>query len=45
MRSGEKLYANLQVTRQTQSDWSSESDIGILVRNIDASVVDLRLVD
>jgi hypothetical protein len=43
-RNGEKLYAGLQVTRQTQSDWASEADIGILVRNIDASVVDLRLV-
>jgi hypothetical protein len=30
--------------RQTQSDWASEADIGILVRNIDASVVELRLV-
>jgi hypothetical protein len=43
-RNGEKLYAGLQVIRQTQSDWASEADIGILVRNIDASVVDLRLV-
>jgi hypothetical protein len=43
-RNGEKLYAGLQVVRQTQSDWASEADIGILVRNIDASVVDLRLV-
>ena len=43
-RNGEKLYAGLQVVRQTQSDWDSEADIGVLVRNIDASVVDLRLV-
>jgi hypothetical protein len=43
-RNGEKLYAGLQVVRQTQSDWASEADIGILVRNIDASVVELRLV-
>ncbi|MCA3277508.1 MAG: hypothetical protein ING26_18515 [Roseomonas sp.] len=43
-RNGEKLYAGLQVVRQIQSDWVSEADIGILVRNIDASVVELRLV-
>ena len=43
-RTGEKLYAGLQVVRQIQSDWASEADIGILVRNIDASVVELRLV-
>jgi hypothetical protein len=43
-RNGEKLYAGLQVVRQIQSDWASEADIGILVRNIDASVVELRLV-
>jgi len=26
IRNGEKLYANLQVVRQTQSDWLSEAD-------------------
>lgn len=44
VRNGEKHYAGLQVVRQTQSDWLDEADIGILVRNIDASVVELRLV-
>ncbi len=44
IRNGEKHYAGLQVIRQTQSDWLDEADIGILVRNIDASVVELRLV-
>lgn len=43
-RNGEKLYLNLQVTRQIQSDWASEADIGILVRNLDSSLLDLRLV-
>lgn len=43
-RNGEKHYAGLQVVRATQSDWLDEADIGILVRNIDASVVELRLV-
>ncbi|WP_027285837.1 pectate lyase family protein [Rubritepida flocculans] len=43
-RNGEKLYLNLQVTRQIQSDWLNEADIGILARNLDSSTLDLRLV-
>jgi hypothetical protein len=43
-RNGEKLYLGLQVTRQIQSDWLSEDDIGILARNLDSSLLDLRLV-
>ena len=43
-RNGEKLYLGLQVTRQIQSDWVSEDDIGILARNLDSSLLDLRLV-
>lgn len=43
-RNGEKLYLGLQVTRQIQSDWVSEDDIGILARNLDSSLIDLRLV-
>ena len=43
-RNGEKLYAGLQVVRQIQPDWASEADIGILARNIDAVVVERRLV-
>ena len=45
VRNGEKLYMHLQVRRKTQSDWSSEADIGILARNLDASVLDVRLVE
>ncbi|MBX6741341.1 MAG: hypothetical protein IRY87_04740 [Acetobacteraceae bacterium] len=44
IRNGEKLYLNLQVTRQIQSDWASEADIGVVARNLDASVLDVRLV-
>jgi hypothetical protein len=44
-RNGEKLYAGLNVIRATQSDWSSEADIGITIRNIDASQVELRRVE
>ena len=43
-RNGEKLYLNLQVTRQIQSDWASEADTGILARNLDSSILDIRLV-
>jgi len=44
-RNGEKLYAGLNVIRATQSDWSSEADIGITVRNVDASQIELRRVE
>lgn len=42
-RNGE-LYAGLQVVRQINPTGPPRPDIGILVRNIDASVVELRLV-
>jgi hypothetical protein len=45
VRNGEKLYSGLNVIRQTISDWSSEADIGITVRNVDASQVELRRVE
>ncbi|SDB72102.1 phage tail fiber domain-containing protein [Belnapia rosea] len=37
-----KLYTGLAVLRATQSDWSSEGDVGIRIRNIDACLVDIR---
>ncbi|WP_043359853.1 glycosyl hydrolase family 28-related protein [Belnapia sp. F-4-1] len=37
-----KVYTGLAVLRAMQSDWSSEADVGILIRNIDASTVDIR---
>ncbi|MBB5691748.1 hypothetical protein GXW77_05315 [Roseomonas alkaliterrae] len=45
VRNGEKLYSGLNVIRQTISDWSSEADIGITVRNVDASQIELRRVE
>jgi hypothetical protein len=45
IRNAEKLYAGLNVIRQTISDWSSEADIGITVRNVDASQIELRRVE
>ncbi len=45
IRNAEKLYTGLNVIRQTQSDWASEADIGITVRNVDASQIELRRVE
>jgi len=45
IRNAEKLYSGLNVIRQTLSDWSSEADIGITVRNVDASQIELRRVE
>jgi hypothetical protein len=44
-RNAEKLYMGLDVIRATQSDWASEADIGITIRNLDVSVVELRRVE
>lgn len=44
-RNGEKLWIGLDVIRATQSDWSSESDIGIVLRNFDASLIEIRRVE
>jgi hypothetical protein len=45
IRNAEKLYTGLNVIRQTISDWSSEADIGITVRNVDASQIEMRRVE
>jgi hypothetical protein len=41
VRNANRLYAGLRVLRASQSDWSSEADIGLLIRNIDASHVEI----
>lgn len=38
-RNGEKLYWNLRVARSALSSWLDEREIGILVRNVDASLI------
>lgn len=43
-RNGEKLYWGIRVVRATLSDWLDERDIGVVVRNIDASLVQLAEV-
>lgn len=45
VRNGEKTYWGLRVVRNVQSDWSSEADIGIVARNLDASFVEVRQVE
>jgi Phage T7 tail fibre protein len=44
-RNAAKLYQGLRVLRASQSDWSNEADIGILIRNLDESVVEVRQAD
>jgi len=44
VRNANKLLTSLSVSRATQSDWSNEADIGIVLRNLDASVVEIREV-
>ncbi|WP_337876536.1 glycosyl hydrolase family 28-related protein [Elioraea sp.] len=41
VRNGEKLYWGIRVVRTTLSDWLDERDIGVVLRNIDASLVQI----
>ncbi len=41
-RNAAKLYEGLRVQRATQADWGNEGDIGILLRNLDESIVEVR---
>jgi hypothetical protein len=43
-RNANKILTGLCVLRATQSDWSDEGDIGIVLRNLDASLVEIREV-
>ncbi|HZF78004.1 MAG TPA: phage tail fiber protein, partial [Acetobacteraceae bacterium] len=44
-RNAAKLYEGLRVLRAAQSDWQNEGDIGIVLRNLDASQVEVRQVE
>jgi len=44
-RNAAKLYEGLRVIRAAISDWTDENDIGIVLRNLDASLVELRQVE
>jgi hypothetical protein len=43
-RNANKHHQGLAVLRATQADWDSEGDIGLLLRNHDASVIEVREV-
>ena len=44
-RNAAKLYEGLRVVRAAVSDWTDENDIGIVLRNLDASFVEVRQVE
>lgn len=44
-RNAAKRYEGLRVVRATIASWDSEADIGILLRNLDASQVEIRQVE
>ncbi|QYU70904.1 hypothetical protein J4558_12670 [Leptolyngbya sp. 15MV] len=41
-RNARKILTGLTVLRATQSDWTNEADIGVVLRNLDASLVEVR---
>lgn len=45
VRNATKLYQGLRVLRATVSDWQNEGDIGLLLRNLDSSMVEIRQVE
>ncbi len=38
-RNGEKLYWNIRITRSALSSWLDEREVGVVVRNVDASLI------
>ncbi|MBR0670384.1 hydrolase [Neoroseomonas soli] len=45
VRNAAKRYEGLRVVRATISDWEDEADIGLVMRNLDASFVEIRQVE
>lgn len=45
VRNAAKLYQGLRVIRATISDWQNFGDIGIVLRNLDSSLVEIRQVE
>ncbi len=45
VRNAAKRYDGLRVLSATLSDWNDEADIGIVLRNLDASLVEIRQVE
>ncbi|MCK8784333.1 phage tail fiber protein [Roseomonas sp. NAR14] len=44
-RGRQKVYMGLRVLRNAQADWSSEADIGILLRNLDGCRIEILQVE
>jgi hypothetical protein len=44
-KNGNKIYTNLSVIRTTISDWLSESDIGVRIRNSDACFISFGVTE
>ncbi|WP_376095426.1 phage tail fiber protein [Roseomonas sp. CCTCC AB2023176] len=44
-RNAAKLYQGLRILRATISDWSNEADIGLVLRNLDSSIAEIRQVE
>ena len=45
VRNAAKRFEGLRVLRATLSDWEDEADIGLVLRNLDASQVEIRQVE
>ncbi|WP_431283332.1 phage tail fiber protein [Humitalea sp. 24SJ18S-53] len=45
VRNAVKSYTGLRVTRATICDWTNEADIGIVARNLDSSILEVRQVE
>jgi len=45
VRNAAKRYVGLRVIRATISDWMNEADIGLVMRNLDASLVEIRQIE
>ena len=45
VRNAAKRYEGLRVLRASISDWMNEADIGLVMRNLDASFVEIRQVE
>ncbi|MBB5689209.1 hydrolase [Roseomonas alkaliterrae] len=45
VRNATKRYEGLRVLRASLSDWENEADIGLVLRNLDASLVEIRQVE
>jgi hypothetical protein len=45
VRNAAKRYEGLRVLRAAISDWENEADIGVVLRNLDASFVEIRQVE